>query len=227
MAIRCQREKWAEKKLAIAARVAERLKLIPTIKMVAVTGALAMKNSDQDDDIDLLIVTARGRLWLTRLLTVLIVELVAQRRRPGTVKVRDKICLNMFLDESYLSIPPKERDLYSAHEICQLQPLWNKDNLYLRFLRENSWAKNFLPNGMEIKKLGKGEIEGKKVSVFNYLISQLLNYCELLARFLQLKYMSSRRTTEVIEPGRLRFHPHDCREKILVEYKKRLENLSS
>lgn len=54
---------------------------------------------------------------------------------------------------------------------------------------------------------------------------KILGQLETLARFLQLKYMKSRRTTEVIEPGRLRFHPRDCREKIMLEYKSRLAKL--
>jgi hypothetical protein len=105
-----------------------------------------MKNSDKDDDIDLLIVTKKNRLWLTRLLAVLLVELVARRRRPGEKDAKDKICLNMFLDETHLGVPPKERDLFSAHEVCQLKVLWERDNLYQGFLRNNQWTKEFLPN---------------------------------------------------------------------------------
>lgn len=152
-AIRKKREKWSKDKLKIAQRIAGWLKLIPTIKMVAVTGALAMENSDKNDDIDLLIVTGRHRLWLTRLLTVLLVELVARRRRPGDLpagrqgkNVRDKICLNMFLDEDHLAVPKNEQDLFSAHEVCQLRPLWSKDHGYQNFLDSNLWVKKFLAN---------------------------------------------------------------------------------
>ena len=48
---------------------------------------------------------------------------------------------------------------------------------------------------------------------------------EALARRLQLKYMASRRTIEVVEPGRVRFHPQDVRGFVLKEYKKRLKKL--
>lgn len=48
---------------------------------------------------------------------------------------------------------------------------------------------------------------------------------EALVRWLQLKYMENRRTTETVEPGRIRFHPNDCRRWILKGYKKRLKNL--
>lgn len=146
VSIRKKREKWSKGKIAITQKVASWLRFIPTIKMVAVTGALAMKNSQKEDDIDILIVTAKNRLWLTRLITVLLIEVVAQRRRPGDKKFADKICLNMFLDENHLAIPVKERDLFSAHEVCQMEVLWEKEGVYRKFLKENQWAKRFLPN---------------------------------------------------------------------------------
>lgn len=56
------------------------------------------------------------------------------------------------------------------------------------------------------------------------MVSKILGQLEAISRRLQLKYMRARRTTEVIEPGRIRFHPHDCREWVLKEYKKRIKN---
>ena len=144
--IRQKRFEWSQNKLKIAQKVAKYLKLIPFIKMVAVTGNLAMNNAEQKDDIDLLIVTNQNRLWLTRLLTVFLVELVANRRRPKDQEVEDKICLNMFLAENYLSLPKKEQDLFSAHEVFQAKLLWEKERTYQKFLKANQWAQKYLPN---------------------------------------------------------------------------------
>jgi hypothetical protein len=83
---------------------------------------------------------------LTRLFSVFLVELTGKRRRPGDQKVKDKICLNMLLDESHLAIPEKERDLFSAHEVCQMKPLWEKERTYQKFLKANQWSQEFLPN---------------------------------------------------------------------------------
>ncbi len=146
VSLRQKRARWSREKLKIGQRVANWLKFIPTIKMVAVTGALAMANTDKEDDIDLMIVTTKNRLWLTRLLAVLLIEVVASRRRPGDQKARDKICLNMFLDEVHLAIPKKERDLFSAHEVGQMKVLWEKDGTYPKFLKANQWVKQYLPN---------------------------------------------------------------------------------
>ena len=57
------------------------------------------------------------------------------------------------------------------------------------------------------------------------MVKKIFSKLEALARWLQLKYMASRRTTEIVEPGRIRFYPQDCRKWILKEYKERLNKL--
>jgi hypothetical protein len=49
---------------------------------------------------------------------------------------------------------------------------------------------------------------------------------ETLARWVQLKYMAPRRTTEVVEFGRIRFHPQDARKWVLKKYNGRLKDLA-
>ncbi|HUV42806.1 MAG TPA: hypothetical protein VMY36_02755 [Patescibacteria group bacterium] len=142
--LRKKRRKQSQEKMKIAKKVMAWLKLIPAIKMIAVTGALAMENSDKEDDIDLLFVTTKNRLWLSRGLVVIFLRLTGFYRQPNQIK--NKICPNMFLDEDHLSLPKKERDLFSAHEVCQLKPLWDKDKTYQQFIKKNLWVKQFLPN---------------------------------------------------------------------------------
>lgn len=144
VSLRRKRERWSREKLKIAKRVAGWLKPIPSIRMVGVTGALAMKNSDEEDDVDLMIVTSKDRLWLSRGLIVTFLRLTGLYRRPD--KIKNKICPNMLLDESHLKIPKKEQDLFSAHEVCQLKLLWDRDETYQKFVKENQWSKRYLPN---------------------------------------------------------------------------------
>lgn len=116
------------------------LRLIPSIKLVCLTGALAMNNASADDDIDLMVVTSRNRLWLTRLIVMVILWPLIRRGRH----INNKICLNLWLDELALTIKPKS--LYLAHEICQAQPVLNRDQTYQKFIEANAWYKRFLPN---------------------------------------------------------------------------------
>ncbi|OIN88915.1 hypothetical protein COW80_03425 [Candidatus Beckwithbacteria bacterium CG22_combo_CG10-13_8_21_14_all_01_47_9] len=140
IALRRHRERFSQLKWPMAYRTAKILSFIPSVKLVAVTGALAMNNADKNDDIDLMIITAKNRLWLTRLLASI---LLFSHLRHGQ-KIYNKLCLNLWLDETNLAI--KQRNLYIAHEICQARSVLDRDGTYQKFIKANLWYKQFLPN---------------------------------------------------------------------------------
>jgi hypothetical protein len=102
--------------------------------MVALTGGLAMENA-RDGDMDFFIVTAPGRLWLVRGLTV---ALVRAARLFG-----DRLCPNFFLTEKVLAL--RDQNLYTAHEIAQMIPLYGS-HVYCQVRALNRWTDDFLPN---------------------------------------------------------------------------------
>jgi hypothetical protein len=214
--LRKKREHWAQKKLNSTRRVIAFLQLIPTIQLIAVTGALAMHNADQNDDIDLLIVSKPGTVWTTRLLSIFLVELLGKRRRPRSVEQADTICLNMFIDEDHLKVPSYEQDIFSAHEVVQVTALFDRGGVEEKFRWENKWIGSYLPKFKENSTL-------KNHHKFRWILMlRSWTVIERLLQLLQLRYMSRKRTTEVIEEGYLRFHPRDARGWIIPEYHKRL-----
>lgn len=221
--LRTKREKTDQRKLIIAIKIIKYLIYIPTITCIAVTGALAMDNAKDDDDIDICVITSSSTVWITRLLTVLILELFGIRRRPSDKNVQGKVCANMFLDENHLGLPLKERDLFSAHEVLQMKPLVWRGETYKKFLKANEWVKRFLPNAYKLRI--NNEIK-KQSSISNFIVS-LLRFFELPAKVVQLKYMQRRRSDEVIRDGYLRFHPQDARGWVMKKYKRALDNISS
>ncbi|MDX1521211.1 MAG: hypothetical protein R3264_06265, partial [Anaerolineae bacterium] len=110
---------------------------LPFIRMVAVTGSLAVENPrDNADDIDFLIVTRPGRLWSCRAIIIL---LVRYARLRGV-----HLCPNYLLTENIIHFT--DTNLFVAREMLQMIPLYGKD-LYLTMRYLNDWVTDYLPQG--------------------------------------------------------------------------------
>jgi hypothetical protein len=102
--------------------------------MVAVTGALAVNNLNGRDDIDLLVISRAGRVWLCRRGLIAWV-------RVGRL-LGDDLCPNFILSEGSLELA--QRDFFTAHELAQMVPLFGR-RVYEEMLESNSWARSYLP----------------------------------------------------------------------------------
>lgn len=213
---RLAREKSSVKKLKIARRAGRLLTKIPTVKMVGITGALSMKNANEDSDIDLLIVTSHGLLWTTRLLSYfLFLALGFRIRRPKSSEQKDKLCLNMWLDESDLIF--RKRNIFTAHEVTQIIPIVNKDKTYEKLLWKNRWVLDYWPRAVTRKYLVSGtKYQVSKKSLIHNTLNLLLNtVIEPIVYKLQYRYMRSKITRETITKTRAIFHPYDWSAEVL------------
>lgn len=134
-ALRRERRARAMAQRPVAARYGRQIGRLPFVRLVALSGSLAAGNPDRRADIDYLIVTAPGRLWLVRAMTIV---LVRAARTRGV-----QLCPNYLLTIRALNLG--RRDCYTAHELLQIAPLVGGDTF--RFLLDrNRWAANWLPN---------------------------------------------------------------------------------
>lgn len=215
--LRKKRQAISKQKMKKASVFVNILSTIPTIKLVAITGALSLKNSDENDDIDLLIIASNNRIWTSRFFANLL--LFPYKRSPRSNKQKDKACLNIFLDESKLRI--ENKNLYIAHEIAQMKVVLNTDNTYEKFIKENHWVYDFLPNWIPEK------VSSKNKYSFNFPIelSIFTNKVEDVLKKYQLNYMKEKVSSEKITDKQLFFHPKQTNQKIMKEYREKVSTI--
>lgn len=134
--LRQEREQLAEGMMHTAQQYAAWLARIPFVRMVALTGALAMRNpAHRDDDYDYFLITERGRVWLARFFAIVLVRLA---RLQGV-----ELCPNYLVttDELFQT----RQDLYIAHEVTQMVPLYGVE-WYQHMLSLNEWTRCFMPH---------------------------------------------------------------------------------
>ena len=135
IARRLERAATSDRLWRRALRFVRVLRLFPFVRMIAITGSLAMKNSAAHDDIDVLIVTAPDRVWLTRALSI---ALVYAGKLCG-----DTLCPNYVISERALALD--RHTLFVAHEFAQMVPVYGL-TVYDRMHALNPWIHVMLPN---------------------------------------------------------------------------------
>jgi hypothetical protein len=134
---RKQRAVVASRLWSKAARYGRMIASLPFVRMVAVTGSLAMNNTDEGKDIDYMIVTAPGHLWTCRALALLVTRFA---RLEGI-----HLCPNYLVTTNALKL--EEHSLYVAHELAQIIPLSGME-FYDEMRRLNTWTSDYLPNSL-------------------------------------------------------------------------------
>lgn len=208
--MRLEKEKISEKKLQKAYSSLRWIRYISTILYVGISGSLAMKNAKNTDDIDIFIITKPHTLWLTRLLVDSLLLFTGKLRRFARSTTEDTICTNMWMDVAHLEFGMKRQNIYTAHEIVQLLPLYNRGKTYEEFISQNAWIEQFFPHLSVAFRLTKPTYR-----------TWLLVPLEFFAEKMQLYYMKKHRTTETIAKGFVAFHPKDYTNHILEKWKER------
>lgn len=216
---RIKREKISKGKIIFAKKIVSYISIIPTIYLIGISGALAMRNSDEKDDVDFFIITKKNTLWITRLLLLLLLQFLGVLRKRNDQNLKNRICLNMLIDETKISLPETKRDLYNAHEVVQMLPIFERNNTYVRFIEANSWISKFLANSININQKEK---KSSSISIFQHL-NIFLSIFEWPAKKIQLLYMIRHKTKEIISDHLLAFHPLDYKDMILSLYKERVK----
>jgi len=108
---------------------------LPFVRMVTLTGSLALRNCDETADYDYMLVAKQGRVWLARAFALLLARFA---RLFG-----ETLCPNLIVSESALEWT--SRNLYSARETCQMIFV-SGEEMYQKFSTANQWVNAYFPN---------------------------------------------------------------------------------
>ena len=181
-----------EEKLKLAQVAGDCLvRTVSTIRGVAVTGSVAYGDVDENDDIDLLVITAANRVYTTRLMCYVLALMRGKKRTSRNE--RNKWCLNMFLDETCLLIPEEKRTDFARCQIERMKVLVDKNKVFADFYRINrEWM-----NGKTDFEVNEREIESGRVG----------DIVENGLRTIQQWWMRPKITREVITEKQIFFQP--------------------
>lgn len=229
---RVQLQAVSVEKINQARRWATRLQILPGVRFIGITGSLAMANAQPHDDIDLLVITARERLWLTRALVLSTLLAFGVKRadddRPAHPNL---ICANIFLSEADLHIP--DHNLFIAHEICQMLPLLGAET-YTRFIQANRWVLEYLPQWRPVpadwcdrpalRRLQRAFEVGFGCRLGSWLERKAA--ARQLAR-IRIKHLRGHNTKVKVTPTQLRFHGRDLSAYIVNTFHARWQVLNT
>jgi hypothetical protein len=134
--LRLEKERYSRKMWKIARIVTHIIKRFPFVRCILVTGSLSKNSSDKSGDLDFMVITKHGRLWITRTLLMLF-------KKIFLFNSYKYFCINYFISEDKLEID--EKNLFTATEIVHLKATYNSELMY-KFIIENKWINEYFPN---------------------------------------------------------------------------------
>lgn len=222
---RATRYRFSKRKFSQAHRFVRLLRWCPWIQAVYACNSLGFLHAREDSDIDLFVVVRRGRIWISRFITVLLARIVGHR--PSSGHKKNGLCLSFFAAENArMESLALSQDIYFVYWMSKLLPLFVRRGVAEKFWAQNKWLKRELPQ-MEMVKMprtlvfeGKGEKVNTKLGNF---MEKFLHKLQIWIMPVTLKETAKDGTAVVLNDEFLKFHDHDKREYFREEYAKRLD----
>ncbi|MFQ5978867.1 MAG: hypothetical protein ACE5OZ_12130 [Candidatus Heimdallarchaeota archaeon] len=218
--IRRQRERNARRMWPKAIRYGRIIASLPFVRMVAVTGSLAMNNVERDADIDYLIVTNHGRLFISNALVLAISRFFSLHG--------DFICPNYLLSENALAI--ENQNLFTAHEFARMIPISGFE-VFQRMWRLNGWVSKYLPNAWRFdrpyrrKKPSYRRLKGIMEGIFRTPLGMLLDRIEMSRMRRKIERNRDLPSESAIDRDRCKVHIYKNCWNTMKAFEERLRNL--
>ncbi|MBI2063946.1 MAG: nucleotidyltransferase domain-containing protein [Candidatus Yanofskybacteria bacterium] len=225
--LRLKRGEIAKRKWRIAKRAIRWLRFVPYLRAVFASGSLAMNNTDELSDLDVLVVVKHGRIWLARLLITAMLSVLHFRRRGRDKIAPDKICLNHYISDEAMLIP--HQSIYNAQTYANLVPILASEMITKNFQKTNVWVLDYVNNW------NMGLVEtGLNLGVSARILEPFLEISDLdyFLNKISGRYQSRRITDNpvthqtggrvIFTDEQLEFHPRSMETQIIKSFNARL-----
>lgn len=239
--LRFQKYKFAQPRWKKLKRIVTLLQIIPNVKMIAACNTMAINDIEPESDIDVFIIIKKNRIWLTRFLITLIVAALGQWRHKK--RIANKICLSWYITDENLNLNwvlKKPYDILLTFWITLVCPILDR-GVYNKFIKENQWVRDFLPNHIKYEPI-LFERKFSKIFILDILRrflekifeGKLGNLVERWFKKIQILKMKKNfqshiqkdNTDVVISDKMLKFHEIDRRTLIRGLFEKKIAQIS-
>ena len=160
-------------------------KYFEDILMIGITGSVAAGYPKKNDDIDLMIITKKERLWLTRLMLRLLIKFKSiPHRKYGIEEKGDEFCFNLWMEEDLLTLPKERQNLKNAMDSILMIPVLNRNKTYEKFMKENDWIKKYLATAYDMLEI-RFKIHDSRIK--HRLITNILNWLVFWPQYWYMK----------------------------------------
>ncbi|MBX4211773.1 MAG: hypothetical protein KW806_03235 [Candidatus Yanofskybacteria bacterium] len=233
---RIEREKISAQKWKKLLKYAQWFVAVPYIKGLFISGSMAVNNSTEMSDFDALVVARSGRLYTCRILLSFMAGMLGVRRTKHDTRAPDKFCFNHYVTDHNLGI--SYESLYNAQSYTSLRPILVRDDIWVKFFRENIWLHKFVYNAQPEESyfyklkpwpLLEG-IRGLAEAVLDTVVGEWLEkflryYQQRRIRMNPVSYAPGGRT--IFTDAQLEFHPHSEERRIITRYNETVLNLGT
>ena len=142
--LRMQRHKIADQKWKKFLKFVKYLALAPYLRGVFASGSMAINNTGEESDFDILVVAKSGHLYTCRFFLWVISSLAGARRKKHQKIAPDKLCFNHYIADDSLYIP--HESIFNAQTYASLKPAMIAPGLIDNFYHANLWLNNYVYN---------------------------------------------------------------------------------
>lgn len=228
---RIERQKIADKKWKKALEIVRLFAIVPFVSAVCANGSLAMNNTGEESDLDVLVFVKPGRIWMVRFLLAALTALFGVKRFKDNKNICDKICFNHFMTDD---CPVLEfRSVYTAFNYARLELIYGNADVLRNFYGINEWINGYLPNFNGQKKNNQRFLPKSRLKVFGKILEFIFggffgNFSEGILRKYQLERIRKNKRDIgwgriMINNAQLEFHPHSAEKEIMEKYDRKIK----